>query len=175
MVWEVSYSPMQVLPFPGSSPTTLTGLLLSTVSFDPAVLQHVLKEAAGEAVGWREVAPHAPMRSSAQKSSRCELPSSVSSPTWIPGHCSMQQRSVGTGALWPAIPLSGRECYLRMPESVPRCLPLPSWEPNFVQQNWPKTSNPFGPGSPRCCHSASSSGLTHHQPASPVQTSTHIT
>lgn len=86
----------------------------------------------------------------------------------------MQQRSAGTGALWPATPLSGRECCLRMPESVPRCLPLPSWEPDFAQQNWLKISNPDSPGSPRRCHGASSSGLTHHQPASPVQTSAHI-
>lgn len=155
MEWEVLYSPALPRPF--------IGLFLSTVSFGPAVLQPALKEAAGEAVGSREVAPHAPMRSSAQKSSRCVLPSSVSSPTWIRGHCYMLQRSAGTGALWPAIPLSGRECCSRMPESVLRCLPLPSLEPNFAQQNWPKTSNPHSPGSPRYSRGASS-GLTHHQP-----------
>lgn len=52
-----------------------------------------------------------------------------------------------------------------MPESVPRCLPLPSWEPNFEQQSWPKTSlySPYSLGSPRYSHAAFSSGLTHHQ------------
>lgn len=129
-----THSSHQLLHSPAPHPQLHTGLLLSPVSFGPGVLQPALREAADEVGEWREVAPHAPMRSSAQKSSRCVLPSSVSSPTWIPVPCCMPQRSAATGASWLAIPPSGQGCCLRMPGSVPRCLPLPSWEPSFYQQ-----------------------------------------
>lgn len=74
----------------------------------------------------RGAAPHAPTRSSAQRSSRCEPHYSASSPTWTHAHCCMPPRSAGTGALWPATPLSGHGCCSRTPVSVPRCLSLPA-------------------------------------------------
>lgn len=135
-----SWSPMWVshsllLPAPALPQLPSPSFVLafySPISFGPGVLQPALREAADGAGEWREVAPHAPMRSSAQKSSRCVLLSSVSSPTWIPVPCCMLQRSAGTGALWLDIPPSGRGCYLRTPESVPRCLPLPSSSKSLV-------------------------------------------
>lgn len=75
----------------------------------------------------RGAAPHAPMKSSAQRSSRCERPFSASSPTWTHAHCSMPPRSAGTGASWLATLPSGHGCCWRMPESVPRCLSLPAF------------------------------------------------